>query len=110
MPFRKAHACVGKAVAYALAPAGGGAAYGSMAAAGTSSLSIAREGLAHAGKLEAAKARDELRGQVAAIALTGAQQLLERELSPADHQAMLDKRLNYTCGYWREAKTLDEAF
>jgi len=23
--------------------------------------------------------------------------------------AMLDKRLNYTCGYWKDAKTLDEA-
>jgi len=42
-------------------------------------------------ELEAAKARDELRSQVAAVALTGAQQLLERELSAADHQAMLDK-------------------
>jgi cyclopropane-fatty-acyl-phospholipid synthase len=25
------------------------------------------------------------------------------------YQAMLDKRLNYTCGYWKEATTLDEA-
>jgi cyclopropane-fatty-acyl-phospholipid synthase len=25
------------------------------------------------------------------------------------YTAMLDKRLNYTCGYWREATTLDEA-
>ena len=25
------------------------------------------------------------------------------------YEAMLDKRLNYTCGYWRNAKTLDEA-
>ncbi|NOZ03546.1 MAG: cyclopropane-fatty-acyl-phospholipid synthase, partial [FCB group bacterium] len=25
------------------------------------------------------------------------------------YRAMLDKRLNYTCGYWQEAKTLDEA-
>ena len=25
------------------------------------------------------------------------------------YQAMLDKRLNYTCGYWRDATTLDEA-
>lgn len=25
------------------------------------------------------------------------------------YQAMLDKRLNYTCGYWKEAKNLDEA-
>jgi cyclopropane-fatty-acyl-phospholipid synthase len=25
------------------------------------------------------------------------------------YQAMLDKRLNYTCGYWKDAATLDEA-
>ncbi|MCW1930075.1 MAG: cyclopropane fatty acyl phospholipid synthase [Candidatus Kerfeldbacteria bacterium] len=25
------------------------------------------------------------------------------------YQAMLDKRLTYTCGYWKDAKTLDEA-
>ena len=25
------------------------------------------------------------------------------------YQAMLDKRLNYTCGYWKHAKNLDEA-
>jgi cyclopropane-fatty-acyl-phospholipid synthase len=25
------------------------------------------------------------------------------------YRAMLDKRLNYTCGYWRDAKNLDEA-
>ncbi len=25
------------------------------------------------------------------------------------YRAMLDKRLNYTCGYWRDAATLDEA-
>jgi len=25
------------------------------------------------------------------------------------YEAMLDKRLNYTCGYWREAKTLEQA-
>lgn len=25
------------------------------------------------------------------------------------YQAMLDRRLNYTCGYWREAKNLDQA-
>lgn len=25
------------------------------------------------------------------------------------YQAMLDKRLNYTCGYWKNAKNLDEA-
>jgi cyclopropane-fatty-acyl-phospholipid synthase len=25
------------------------------------------------------------------------------------YQAMLDRRLNYTCGYWRDATTLDEA-
>ncbi len=41
--------------------------------------------------MEAARARDELRGQVAAIAMTGAQQLLGRELSAADQKAMLDQ-------------------
>jgi len=25
------------------------------------------------------------------------------------YQAMLDKRMNYTCGYWKDAKNLDEA-
>ncbi len=25
------------------------------------------------------------------------------------YKAMLDKRMNYTCGYWKKAKTLDEA-
>ena len=25
------------------------------------------------------------------------------------YRAMLDKRLNYTCGYWKEANNLDEA-
>ncbi|NOY21934.1 MAG: cyclopropane fatty acyl phospholipid synthase [Acidobacteria bacterium] len=25
------------------------------------------------------------------------------------YRAILDKRMNYTCGYWKEAKTLDEA-
>jgi cyclopropane-fatty-acyl-phospholipid synthase len=25
------------------------------------------------------------------------------------YEAMLDKRMNYTCGYWRRAKTLDDA-
>ena len=42
-------------------------------------------------ELEKARARDELRGQVAAVAMSGARQLLERELSGTDHQAMLDK-------------------
>jgi F-type H+-transporting ATPase subunit b len=41
--------------------------------------------------MEAARARDELRGQVAAIAMTGARQLLGRELSAADQKAMLDQ-------------------
>ena len=42
-------------------------------------------------ELEATRARDELRGQVAAIAMSGARQLLERELSAADQKAMLDR-------------------
>lgn len=40
---------------------------------------------------EASRARDALRGEVAAIAVTGARQLLEREISDSDHQALLDK-------------------
>lgn len=40
---------------------------------------------------EASRARDALRGQVAAIAITGAQQLLEREIDPATHKQLLDK-------------------
>jgi F-type H+-transporting ATPase subunit b len=40
---------------------------------------------------EAARARDALRGDVAAIALSGARQLLEREVDPSKHQQLLDK-------------------
>ena len=40
---------------------------------------------------EAGRAKDALRGQVAAIAVAGTRQLLERELNPSDHQALLDK-------------------
>ena len=40
---------------------------------------------------EASRAKDALRGQVAAIAVAGTKQLLERELNPSDHQALLDK-------------------
>jgi len=37
------------------------------------------------------KARDELRGQVAAIALAGAEKILAREIDPRTHQDMLTK-------------------
>jgi F-type H+-transporting ATPase subunit b len=40
---------------------------------------------------EAARAKDALRGDVAAIALSGARQLLEREVDPSTHQQLLDK-------------------
>jgi F-type H+-transporting ATPase subunit b len=40
---------------------------------------------------EASRARDALRGQVAAIAVSGARQLLEREIDPATHKQLLDK-------------------
>jgi F-type H+-transporting ATPase subunit b len=40
---------------------------------------------------EATRARDALRGDVAAIALSGARQLLEREVDPSTHQQLLDK-------------------
>ena len=40
---------------------------------------------------EAGRARDALRGQVAAIAVAGTRQLLEREIDASDHQALLDK-------------------
>jgi F-type H+-transporting ATPase subunit b len=40
---------------------------------------------------DAARARDALRGDVAAIALSGARQLLEQEVDPAKHQQLLDK-------------------
>jgi len=40
---------------------------------------------------EASRARDALRGEVAAIAVSGARQLLEREIDPATHQQLLAK-------------------
>jgi F-type H+-transporting ATPase subunit b len=40
---------------------------------------------------EASRAKDALRGDVAAIALSGARQLLEREIDPATHKQLLDK-------------------
>ena len=40
---------------------------------------------------EASRARDALRGDVAAIALSGTRQLLEREIDPATHKQLLDQ-------------------
>ena len=40
---------------------------------------------------ETNRGRDALRGEVAAIALAGAGQVLEREISAQDHQQLLDK-------------------
>ena len=37
------------------------------------------------------RAREALRGEVAAIALSGAQQLLEKEIDPATHRELLDR-------------------
>lgn len=37
------------------------------------------------------RARDELRGQVAALAVQGAERILKREIDPAAHKAMLDE-------------------
>jgi F-type H+-transporting ATPase subunit b len=39
--------------------------------------------------LEVNKARDELRGQVAAIAIAGAEQILAREIKPETHRELL---------------------
>ncbi|MDX1562321.1 MAG: F0F1 ATP synthase subunit B [Gammaproteobacteria bacterium] len=41
-------------------------------------------------EVERNRARDELRGQVAAIALAGAEQILSREISPETHRELLD--------------------
>jgi F-type H+-transporting ATPase subunit b len=41
--------------------------------------------------MEAGRARDALRGEVAAIAVAGTRQLLEREIDASDHKALLDK-------------------
>ena len=41
--------------------------------------------------LETQKARDELRGKVAALAISGAAKLVEREIDPRTHAQLLDK-------------------
>ena len=41
--------------------------------------------------LETQKARDELRRQVGSLAVSGAARILEREIDPATHAALLDK-------------------
>jgi len=41
--------------------------------------------------VELNRARDELRGQVAAIAVAGAEQILKREISPDTHRDLLDR-------------------
>ncbi len=41
--------------------------------------------------LETQKARDELRGQVAALAVSGAEKIIEREIDPRTHAQLLDK-------------------
>jgi F-type H+-transporting ATPase subunit b len=40
--------------------------------------------------VERNRARDELRGQVAAIAMAGAEQILAREITPETHRELLD--------------------
>lgn len=40
---------------------------------------------------EANRAREELRGQVSAIAVAGAEKILQREIDPAAHQDLLEK-------------------
>jgi F-type H+-transporting ATPase subunit b len=41
-------------------------------------------------EVEVSRARDELRGQVAAIAMAGAEQILSREINPETHRELLD--------------------
>jgi F-type H+-transporting ATPase subunit b len=41
-------------------------------------------------EVERNRARDELRGQVAAIAMAGAEQILAREIKPETHRELLD--------------------
>jgi F-type H+-transporting ATPase subunit b len=41
--------------------------------------------------LETQKAREQLRGQVAALAVSGAAKILEREIDPRSHAQLLDK-------------------
>jgi len=42
-------------------------------------------------ELETSRARDALRGEVAAIAISGARELLEKEIDPATHRELLDR-------------------
>lgn len=42
-------------------------------------------------QLEGTRARESLRKEVATLAVTGASQLLEREIDPKTHAALLDK-------------------
>jgi F-type H+-transporting ATPase subunit b len=42
-------------------------------------------------EVEVNRARDELRGQVAAIAIAGAEQVLAREITPDTHRELLDR-------------------
>ena len=37
------------------------------------------------------KAREQLRGQVAALAVQGAQKIIQREINPDAHKALLDQ-------------------
>ncbi len=41
--------------------------------------------------LDTQKAREELRGQVASLAVSGAAQIIEREIDPRTHAQLLDK-------------------
>jgi F-type H+-transporting ATPase subunit b len=41
--------------------------------------------------LDAQKAREELRGKVAALAVSGAEKIIEREIDPRAHAQLLDK-------------------
>jgi F-type H+-transporting ATPase subunit b len=41
--------------------------------------------------LDTQKAREELRGQVASLAVRGAAQIIEREIDPRTHEQLLDK-------------------
>jgi F-type H+-transporting ATPase subunit b len=56
-------------------------------AAGERMLAKARAEL----ELDASRAREALRGEVAAIALSGARQLLEKEVDAATHRELLDR-------------------
>ena len=42
-------------------------------------------------ELEISRAREALRGEVAAIAVSGARQLLEKEIDPGTHRELLDR-------------------